>query len=102
MAQFPGYQPGAGNPASRPAVNPIINMANPNTNPVINYYGIYQPGQQLGTSIQQLQQQQVAAAAAQSQGYAASNVLPPTGHGANFQTQGRYFFTRGGGGAIGR
>jgi hypothetical protein len=101
-AQFPG-QVGGINQANNPAFSPYLNLNRPGINPVINYYGTVRPQLGYNTAIGQLQVQQSAEGAAiqQQQQYNASNILPPTGHAAGFQTQGRYFLTRGAAGVGG-
>jgi len=102
LAAAPARAQMGGNPAYQPAFSPWLNLNRPGINPVINYYGTVVPQFGYNSSINQLQQQQQTAGASsqqQQQQYNAANVLPPTGHAAGFQTQGRYFMTRGAGGS---
>jgi hypothetical protein len=93
--QYPGY-PGY-SPLQRPGFSPYLNLLRPDVNPAINYYGLVQPQLNAANAIQNLQYQQFYS---QSQQASAANTLPPTGQGAGFQTQGRYFQNQGSGGAI--
>jgi hypothetical protein len=91
------------NPQSQPAFSPYLNLNRPGINPVINYYGTVRPQLGYNSSISQLQQQQQTDVSAiqQQQQFNTSNILPPTGHAAGFQTQSRFFLTRGASGSSG-
>jgi hypothetical protein len=88
-AQYGGgvYQP---NPLVRPAVSPYINLLRTGSSPGINYYGIVRPEVAFANSIYKLQGDQNALSG-QGPDLASYTALPPTGHAAGFQTQGRYF-----------
>ena len=89
-AQVPGYNL---NPARRPTVSPYINLARPDVDPAISYYGIVRPDVGFRASIQQLQQQGAELAVGQQD--LTTAVLPPTGHASGFQNQSKYFMTKG-------
>jgi hypothetical protein len=88
-AQMPG-QIGV-NPANRPAFSPYLNLLRTDINPAINYYGIVRPELAFSRTLQQVQAQQ--ANLQQQQDLAATGGigLPPTGMGAGFMTQSKYF-----------
>jgi hypothetical protein len=71
-----------------PGFSPYLNLLRTNVNPAINVYGLIGPQVNAANSIQNLQYQQFYAA---SQQQALANSLLPTGQGAGYQTQGRYF-----------
>ena len=97
-----GQPPGnAYYPSRQPAVSPYINLLRSGNNPAINYYGIVRPEIALRNNLLQLQGQQ-AATTTQQQDLAAALTLPPTGHVSGFQTQSRYFMTKGGQGTVGQ
>jgi hypothetical protein len=93
-----GYNPGGPyNPASRPAYSPYLNLLRPDSSLVNNYYGLVRPQINFQNSLQQLDAQQ-ALGGNQQAGPPESQFLPPTGRGARFMTQSRYFLTNGAGG----
>jgi hypothetical protein len=98
QVRAPAY---GGSPSSQPAVSPYINLTLPANNPVVRYFGATTPQLGYNAAIPQLEQNQLTLAtqlqaqAAQQQS-STTSALPPTGHGAGFQTQGRYFLTKGG------
>ncbi len=56
-AQYNGYLPnGPGNPFGRPTVSPYLNLLRQPGNPVLDYYGIVRPNQQLQREIRYTQQ----------------------------------------------
>ncbi len=83
-------------PNRRPAVSPYINLLRTGSDPAINYYGIVRPEVAFRSSINSLDQQQSNLANQQAQEYTQNSQLPPTGQGAGFSTQYRYFMTVGG------
>jgi hypothetical protein len=84
-------------PSPRPPVSPYLNLNRPGTDPAINYYGIVRPQLQFYGGIQSLQQDVAANQAAIATGFGtAQNLVPTTGVVANFMTESRFFFTRGG------
>jgi hypothetical protein len=101
-AEAQGYQGGAGyNPGSRPAYSPYLNLTRTDAPAYQNYYGLVRPQVNFANQIQQLDQQQ-ALAGAQTSALEGAFGLPATGHAANFQTQRKYFQTRGGAGGAAR
>jgi hypothetical protein len=80
-------------PFYRPPVSPYLNLMRPGLSG-INYYGLVRPQVDAATAIQQLQQQQLALAAAG--GSLDNAALPTTGHTTRFMNYGRYFFNQGG------
>jgi hypothetical protein len=83
-------------PVAQPPVSPFINLFRQGNSPALNYYGLVRPQLEFRNAYQQLQQQQVSAEQQQAAvGPADVSGLPPTGHVAQFNTQGRYFMTRG-------
>ena len=98
QAQGPGQAPAYGvNPGRKPVVSPYINLLRSGTDPGINYYGIVRPEIAFRNSIQQVQeQQQQLVDANQQQTLATYMTLPTTGHVSGFQTQTKYFQTKGG------
>src|SRR5947208_7910599 len=94
QAQAPLY---GVNPGRKPVVSPYINLLRSGTDPGINYYGIVRPEIAFRNSIQQVQeQQQQLVDANQQQTLATYMTLPTTGHVSGFQTQAKYFQTKGG------
>jgi hypothetical protein len=93
-----------GQPSQRPAVSPFVNLNRPGTNPAINYYGLVRPKLDFYSSINQLQQGVYANQQAIATGVGGQQgpFLPITGVAANFQTQNRFFMTRGGRGGPGQ
>src|SRR5437879_5398268 len=83
------------NPAKRPAVSPYNNLIRAGTDPAINYYGLVRPEIAFRNAIQQLDQEQANLYQQQQQDLATYNALPPTGQGAGFMTQSKYFMTGG-------
>ncbi len=57
FAQYTGYLPNGGaNPFGRPTVSPYLNLLRQPGNPVLDYYGIVRPNQQLQAEIRLNQQ----------------------------------------------
>jgi hypothetical protein len=84
-------------PGAPPQVSPYLNLVRGGS-PGINYYGLIRPQQQLQMGLQNVQaalinEQQFAGA---QEALATQPVI--TGNYATYQTQNRYFMTRGGGG----
>jgi hypothetical protein len=98
-----GVRPAAAQPQfpspTQPAVSPYLNLLRQGNSPGVNYYGLVRPQQEFRNSYQRLQQD---FNTQQTQpipfGPEDTSGLPPTGHAAQFNTQGRYFMT---GGALG-
>jgi len=84
-------------PISRPTVSPYLNLARPDGNVAINYYGLVKPEFAFRGAVGQLQQDvranQDLFLSPQS---AEANALPATGHAAGFQTHLGYFGSPGG------
>jgi hypothetical protein len=86
-------QPPAG-PVNPPAVSPYLNLFRQGSSPAINYYGLVRPQFEFRRDVQRLQQQ-VTAEQPPAVPAEEATALPPTGHTAQFNTQWRYFMTRG-------
>jgi hypothetical protein len=89
-AQPPGPFPGGpSGPGLPPPFSPFLNLARPNSNPAINYYGIIRPQNQFANSLQALQRQSALGP------FAATDTNPDapvsTGHPFGFQTQYLYY-----------
>jgi hypothetical protein len=81
---------------SQPVVSPYLNLLRSGSSPGVNYYGLVRPQQEFRSSYLQLQQDFNSQQAQESSyGPQDTSGLPPTGHGAQFNTQGRYFNTNG-------
>jgi hypothetical protein len=81
-------------PSQRPPVSPYINLAKPNVNPGIEYYGNIRPQLTFYSNIYKLQQQEAVTQQAVV-GLETPTILPPTGHAVGFQTHLRYYQTVG-------
>lgn len=92
-AQAPIYSP-IRPPTNQPPVSPYLNLLRQGSSPGVNYYDLVRPQQEFRNNYQQLQQD---ITAGQQQAYGPVDIsgLPATGHFAQFNTQGRYFMTRG-------
>jgi hypothetical protein len=99
-AHAQGYPGGGYNPGSRPAYSPYLNLNRQGGTLNENYQGLVRPQINFQNSIQQLDAQQ-ALGANQQGGPQEGQFLPPTGHGARFMTQSRYFLTNGAAGVGG-
>jgi hypothetical protein len=88
LAQYPGM------PGQRPPVSPYINLGRPQLAPAIDYYGIVRPQLDFRQSLAGINRQVTTNELAIGS-LAESRVLPPTGVAGNFNTQYRYFMTRG-------
>jgi hypothetical protein len=85
-----GYTRPATNPLGRPTVSPYLNLLRPG-NTAVNYYDLVRPQVDLTNSVQRLQQQTTANAAAIT---AAQDVLPETGHKVQFLNLSHYYMNR--------
>jgi hypothetical protein len=95
-----GIRPAAAQPQfptpSQPAVSPYLNLLRSGSSPGVNYYGLVRPQEEFRNSFQRLQQDFNTQQTQPSlYGPLDTSGLPPTGHAARFNTQGRYFMTNG-------
>ncbi len=82
-------------PTRTPPVSPFINLFRAGNSAAINYYGLVRPEIEFRNSYQRLQQQVTDIQQQSPYSPEETSGLPPTGHFAQFNTQGRYFMTRG-------